>query len=389
MKRFLYYTSVDLTVPSGERTHVVNFIKALTLHSKVTLFCSNIDEQTKNLLKSGNLKIVVPNLSQNVWLRKILITILYMKAAIHCKQEVFYIRSSFYAFLFPLILRLFKPTNSKMVIEVNGSWIEELTIRKYPKCATFTLSLMESRLLKEADCIICVSEMICDNLMKRYGLDRRRFFVVPNGVNTEMFKPIKKEEACAKISLDPKFKYIGFVGWLTEWQDLEPFIDAFSLINRETKEVKFIIVGDGRTRERLEEKVNNIGLRDYAIITGKIPYEDVPYYMPILSVGLIPDKRIKNGKLLSSPIKLWEYLACGIPVIGFKCEDLRFVCEEGVGALIERYDVDEVKTKISDILNWGEEEIGNVKEKARMLAEENSWYKVVDNITEIIDNLWC
>lgn len=383
MKKLLFYTSIDLTTFSGERTHIINFIKHLPTSLKIFLICSNINEETKRDLNRKDLKIISPPNFRNSMVKKIITPFLFLKIAKKESPELIYIRSSIYVFFVSYLLDIFLK-NNKIIMEINGVLIIELKKRNFPSLLIKLITFFEKGLLKKTDYVICVSEMIKQNLLRNYQLDAKKFFVCPNGIDTKLFKPIKKKVAFLRTKLDPSYKYIGYVGGLTEWQNLEVFIDAFPLLLKENSKFRFLIVGGGRKEKNLEEKLKKIGLGKMVLLTGVIPYKELPYWISILNLGILPDTRIKENQFLSSPLKLWEYLACGIPVIGFRAKEIELLEKEGIGFIVSQ-DPKVIKKKILQFFEFNIKKEKEIKEKARIIAMGHSWENTVKSTLNLID----
>jgi glycosyltransferase involved in cell wall biosynthesis len=383
----IYFTTVDLNVPSGERTHIVNAVSELSTRCKVTLICSRFDEQGQERLSvkeilSSNYRIGVLNK-----LNAIGLLMKRVNRAKHKSDLLLYIRESFYAFLLPFLLKFSGSHKIKVVVEVNGIMQMELKIKGFPGVIIGLLSYMQFKLLQRADIIIAVSEGIKNKLLEDYKIDPSKVYIIGNGADIETFRPIERDLALLKVGLESKFKYIGYIGWLTQWQKLDVIIEAFLLLLSEVENVRLLIVGEGPQKKSLEERIKSLGLEKHIILIGKVPYSEVINFINILSIGIIPDSRINEGRLLSSPIKLWEYLACGVPVIIPYSEDLIFIEQKRVGVLLSKLDVKEISESIKKVFKLEEKEIQAMRIQAVKLARENSWRKKILQLIEILNSI--
>ena len=125
---------------------------------------------------------------------------------------------------------------------------------------------------------------------------------------------------------------IAFVGNLAPWQGVNILIEsAFQLlVNNEN--LKFLIVGEGSLRDSLEKRVSDSKYEKKFIFTGMIQYEDIPILINIADICVAPFISKRNRITGVSPIKVFEYMACGKPVICSRIEGLEFIEEEGVGS---------------------------------------------------------
>jgi len=146
-----------------------------------------------------------------------------------------------------------------------------------------------------------------ETLNKSYNIPERKMEIIPNGVDTKVFKKIKD----AKEEIGSTAFIVGYVGVLREWIDFKPVFNALKMLD---KEIKLLIVGkEGKFKENMQ-LAQKLGVSDRVIFTGMIPYDMVPKYISAMDICLIPFKQnsIANNAL---PIKLFEYMACEKPVI--------------------------------------------------------------------------
>jgi len=91
--------------------------------------------------------------------------------------------------------------------------------------------------------------------------------------------------------------------------------------NRADLAVKLLIVGDGDALEELQRKRAELGLEDYVVLAGKQPYEKIPEFIAASDICLLPahDNAIMRDIV---PIKMYEYMAMGKPVIATRLHGL-------------------------------------------------------------------
>jgi glycosyltransferase involved in cell wall biosynthesis len=156
------------------------------------------------------------------------------------------------------------------------------------------------------------------SLMTSYRIPKEKCAVIPNGVDTNLFKNYG-DHIKQKIGIDGFI--IGYVGVLREWVDLE---SVFSVLRNLDEGIKMIVVGkegDYEVNVKLAEKY---GLSERVIFTGMVPYSDVPKYISAMDVCLIPFKTNAISKN-ALPLKLFEYMACEKPVISSDIPGVRNV----------------------------------------------------------------
>ena len=150
------------------------------------------------------------------------------------------------------------------------------------------------------------------------NVPENKMIVVPNGVDTALFREMEKNTVIRKdLGLDDAF-VVGYVGVLREWVDFEALLKAVKDL-KTTLQLKVLIVGGGPEREKLNKLTEELGIKDVVVFTGNVPYNQVPDYISAMDVCTIPFKTDRVAKD-SLPLKLFEYMACGKPVISSKID---------------------------------------------------------------------
>ncbi len=115
--------------------------------------------------------------------------------------------------------------------------------------------------------------------------------------------------------LMPKGFKVMFAGNIGESQDFESIVKVIKIIGKKQSNIKFIIVGDGRKRAWLEEKIKINKLEDVVFLLGSFPVEDMPNFFVHADAMLLTLKP-EPIFALTIPSKIQSYLAFGKPVVG-------------------------------------------------------------------------
>jgi glycosyltransferase involved in cell wall biosynthesis len=152
-----------------------------------------------------------------------------------------------------------------------------------------------------------------------HGALRDRVDVVPNGVNPSRFpKPAPAEGAFT----------VGFLGTLKPWHDTATLIEAFALLRADKiPDARLLIVGDGPDRARIEARLDALGLGGAAHLTGAVPASDVAAWLGRMHVAVAPYSA--DQPFYFSPLKIYEYMAAGLPVLASRVGDLPDVLDHG------------------------------------------------------------
>ena len=150
---------------------------------------------------------------------------------------------------------------------------------------------------------------------------------------------------------------IAFVGNLAIWQGVNVLIDsAFNLLSKESK-LKFLIVGEGVQKTYLVRRVLDSGFNESFIFTGMVDYRNIPILINIADICVAPFILKRNQQTGVSPLKVFEYMACGKPVIASRIEGLEFIETEEVGYLTEPGDTTSLEAAMHDLLQHDEKRV--------------------------------
>ncbi len=205
----------------------------------------------------------------------------------------------------------------------------------------------EQMCLAQADLVGVTTEELGRRISSRYRVTAP-MELMPNGVNTDFFRPTN----------GGKKRQIIYAGNVGHAQDLDKVALAVKSMNG-TYNLKFLIVGDGDTRENLERLVKAESLTDSIVFTGTLPREEIPQLLSESLVGVAPLKRLANLEY-AAPTKAYEYMACGIPFVGCGSGEIAHLAKESGGGVIADNTPEAIAATLSALLDDPErmEEMG-------------------------------
>lgn len=281
--------------------------------------------------------------------------------------------------------------NKRLVFEINGLANEERRLKRnsiFNRLITFFIKKLEMLATKHSDRIVSVTPYIASYLINKFHCKSNKIEVITNGVDTKKFYPINDkaliESWKKRLGIAQEDMVVVFVGNLAPWQGLEYLIQVSPYLLEKVKNIKFLIVGDGILKEEYQEKVCDLGASNHFIFTGMIAYEQIPFYINIADICVLPKRRMESGY---SPIKLYEYMACGKSVVSSRVEGLEFIEEEGVGLLVEPENLKSLEEALLVLLKDPQKRIkmGQIGYKIAKLNFD--WNLKVDKIENILIGL--
>ncbi len=147
--------------------------------------------------------------------------------------------------------------------------------------------LMERKLSRFTHKIICCSKAV-ENFVRDFEkIGNEKTAVIYNGVEEERF--CQRENTLsirAEFGIDENAPIIGTVSSLTPPKGHEYLVQAASLVKEEFPSAKFLIVGDGPLRTKLEDLAKNLNIHPDILFTGT--RKDVPKILSVMDVFVLP-----------------------------------------------------------------------------------------------------
>lgn len=183
--------------------------------------------------------------------------------------------------------------------------------------------------LAHADAVIVVSAELRKHVIS-LGVSPKKIHVMPNGVNTELFFPNDLGRGLKSTLHSPT---LGFVGGLRPWHGIEVLPELLARLRKDHPRLRLVIAGDGQLRGELEQGFRKRGLRKYVKFNGALQHEGVPDVIRKFDIALAPYPK-PGHDFYFSPLKLFEYMACGVPVVAARLGQITDVVTDGKTGLL-------------------------------------------------------
>lgn len=166
---------------------------------------------------------------------------------------------------------------------------------------------------RRAAALVSVCPEVLSRLARLQHVDARRCAVIRNGVDPDQFSLQSHEQARMKLGLDGVGPYVGFVGGFFPWHGLETLVEAIPLMTPAYPNLQVLLVGEGQTKADLENLVQRKGLTRHVRFVGRAEFTAVSTWIAACDVCVVLHKQTRSYP--GDSMKLWEYLACGRPVV--------------------------------------------------------------------------
>lgn len=169
-----------------------------------------------------------------------------------------------------------------------------------------------SRTLKASTKVLVINQGLGDYAIK-LGADRSKVILLGGGVDTTRINPsINGDEARKMLGIEKHEFVLFFMGWLYDFSGLREI--ALSLANTDRNcNLRLLVLGRGELSQELE-RIKRDQLKERILIVPWKPYKEIPRYLACSDVCLLPAHKNRIMRDIV-PIKMYEYLAAGKPVI--------------------------------------------------------------------------
>ncbi|MGH8874312.1 MAG: glycosyltransferase family 4 protein, partial [Acidimicrobiia bacterium] len=198
----------------------------------------------------------------------------------------------------------------------------------------------------------------------------------PNGVDPVRF-------TVGRPPPGPNFT-VGFVGTLKPWHGIETLIEAVAILASADRSYRLLIVGDGPQRAKLEELAQERGLADLTCFTGSVKPRRVPYHLSRMEAAVAPYPDLPG--FYFSPLKLFEYLAAGLPVVASRVGQMAELISDGkTGLLCPPGDPPALAEAVA-LLRRRPDLRARLGRAGRALVERShTWDQVVDRVLRLVE----
>lgn len=242
------------------------------------------------------------------------------------------------------------------------------------------LDTLTKWIYKRCDTILIQSEAF-RSIVESQGVAKEKIIFYPNSVESLFRISEPKAEILNKLPEGFKIMFAGNIG---ESQDFETIIEAARIVALKNTNIKWIILGDGRKRQDVEQRINEIGLNNQFYLLGSYPVETMPDFFACADCLLVSLKRDYIFSL-TIPSKIQSYLACGKPVLAsLDGEGARIVEIAKAGLTVEAENPDKLAEKVLEFYKLSQLEREQMGANARKYFEENFERELLTNRLEEI-----
>ena len=267
------------------------------------------------------------------------------------------------------------------VYEMRGMWEESAVASgrwKAGGLAHRRFRRLETKVLKSADSVICISETLRKEAISR-GVASEKITVVPNAVDAEVVCNESDLFHEMKDKLDDKL-VVGYIGSLRELEGVDLTAEAVSILNKKGVDVNLFVLSSQSGQDELRAYCNELGIAENSDIVGPVPHDQVAPFYDLIDVFVVsrPDTRVTR---LVTPLKPFEAMRSGTVVVMADLPALAEIVEDGkTGLLYPPEDVQTLANTIQELIEKPErrKEVGQLARD--WVSKNRTWHRVVKEI---------
>ena len=235
---------------------------------------------------------------------------------------------------------------------------------------------------KKARGLIVTNKIKMKALMETYDIQYNRMIHKPNAVDPEKFNiDSTKEVARNLLGLPQDQKIILYAGHLFSWKGVDTLLASHEFL-KENQHIYFI-GGSEEDIESFRTKLVKSGAKNVSVVGNKL-HSEVPLWYKAADVLVLPNTaKEEASKNETSPVKLFEYMASGVPIVASDLPSIRNVVNESMVWFFKPDDAGSLAATIHDALEY-KEESQNKSLVAKNDVKQYTWSSRIGDISHFI-----
>lgn len=221
------------------------------------------------------------------------------------------------------------------VYEIRAFWEDAAVDQEKTTVRSLRYSMtrrLEQHVVGQADAVIGIARSIVDELRSR-GIDEKKLFHVPNGVDPAKFQPAARDAALSQALGIGDAPVLGFIGSLFYFEGVSWLVRAAARLHRQGERFKLLIVGHGEDADTVRKEIASNQAESYVLCVGRVPYEEIRKYYSLMDILVYPRRSIRLTELVT-PLKPLEAMALERAVLGSNVGGIRELVEDGNTGLL-------------------------------------------------------
>lgn len=224
-------------------------------------------------------------------------------------------------------------------------------------------------------------------------ISRAKIREIPWGANVELFDRAaldRQRVEQLRAQLNPQSRrVVAFLGSFRPWHGVREFVNVAQEITRTRTGILFLMIGSGELLNETRAFVDRNGLDKQIVLTGAVPYDQVPFYLALADVGVAPFNTAVHPPLRMgfywSPLKVHEYMAMALPVVTIDVNPLNQLVRAGhEGLLYSEGDTAKLRANIECLVDDPPLARHLGQAGRRRVVEQFSWQKHSERLEQVL-----
>jgi glycosyltransferase involved in cell wall biosynthesis len=289
-------------------------------------------------------------------------------------KDVGFIYERYSLFMFATVL-LARWKKLPIILEVNDS---ATVVRVRPLFFLRLATLIERWVFRRASGLVFVSGVFRDRVQKAHGTIAPTI-ITPNAANIAKFSYTPEQRSAARQKWGVEGHVVcGYLGAFVPWHAIDQFVYRMADHLKAAPHLKLLLVGDGATYADVAAFVKQRGLESQVLLTGRVAHDEVPGLLAAMDMAILP-----SAGDYTSPVKLFEFMACGIAPIAPNFLPIQEVVAEGkTGWMFKAGDLD---AAVQSVLTFSQDStaLTRVGQAARAYVTEHRQWR--NNVTQLVE----
>ncbi len=232
------------------------------------------------------------------------------------------------------------------------------------------------------DAFIAVARSHGQYLIDHEGCPAAKVRVVPNGVDTERFRPQVPDSALRReLGIPPGVPVAGIVAALRPEKNHSLFLAAAQCTLKQRPDAHFLIVGDGPQRARIEALRSELGLDDVVHLAGT--RQDIPALLAVMDVFVL------TSHMEANPVSILEALACERPVVATAVGSVPETVIDGkTGCLVKPGDAQAIADRLVELFGDREKAAALGRAGRRHVVEHWSLNRMITGYEDLLEEIY-
>lgn len=243
------------------------------------------------------------------------------------------------------------------------------------------MEFMEAETAKHADHVFTLTRPMKEELVRR-GVPANHITLLPNSCELERFITRPRNEALAAVlGIPDGVPVIGYIGTFSQYEGLDLLVEAAAELRHRGFSFRLLLVGNesasagnaGSITTEIRRIAEERGLRDWLLMPGRVPHEQVELYYSVIDIAPFPRKGQTVTEMVS-PMKPLEACAMEKAIVASSVRALQEMIEDGkTGLIFEKDNVASLVEALARLVADSELRARLGKEGRRWVESERTW----------------